>query len=187
MKKKPYRCPCCIPSRLYIYNFNCHCHPCNRTCNKESPACELVGIQAQLETATPVNINDAEPIRFDKILKHSTKDITYNQNTGLFTLHAPGSYTVNWDISVEGSHHTSFIQLAITSGDNHKVEGASTLPLSVGQLSGDCLIRVKKPTTIQLTNTTGDIIQLSRYTPVANITITKVGESKKAQRFQPKR
>lgn len=161
----------------YCIEYKCY-HQCNCRCknNKHSTcSCKTAGIQAQLETANPININHQDTIKFDKILNHSDQNINYNQQTGIFHLPVTGTYQINWDISVEGSYQKPYIRFAILA--SNKIQGESTLPITVGQLSGTCLLTIKKPTDVSLINNTEDIVQLSRYTPVANITISKISHT----------
>jgi len=196
------RCGYCEPSRRCTYNnhnclryrcnepriirrcccieFRCCHHHCQWNCkcpdDKHSKcSCETAGIQAQLEIANPINIDNGDAIKFDKILNHSNQSIHYDQQTGVFNLPVAGTYQINWDISVEGSHHKPYVRFAILAGN--KIQGESTLPLTVGQLSGTCLLTITKPTNVSLINNTDDIVQLSRYAPVANITISKISHT----------
>ena len=173
----------CIKHRHCHHHHHHHCQ-CNCKCpdNKHSTcSCVVTGIGAQLEIASPININHRDAIKFDKILNHSNQNIRYDQQSGTFHLPVAGTYQINWDISVEGSHHKSYIRFAILAGN--KIQGESTLPLTVGQLSGTCLLTIENPTDVSLINNTEDIVQLSRYTPVANITISKTSCTPKKEKI----
>ena len=156
---RPRWCPRCR---------RCFC----RCCCIITPSPKLKGIHAQLEAASQIQLKHKEPVIFDKIIHSNDNDIRYNQQTGRFSLIAKETYLVNWNITVEGSYQSSSISFALLV--DNQIQGTSTLPISVGQLNGTCLITVKKvPTTLSLVNYTNDTIQLSRFTPVANITIAK--------------
>jgi len=128
---------------------------------------------AQLRVADNVYLDDGEEIVFDIILSRNTRDITYNRATGRFCLRKKGTYLINWDVAVEGSYYRPFIRLALVADDT--VIGSSTLPVTVGQLSGTSLLNVgNTPVELSLINNTEDTIQLSGFAPVANITITKI-------------
>ena len=146
------------------YRFRCPCPP------------ELSGMGAQLRVANNIYVDDGEEIVFDIILSRNSSDITYNGTTGRFCLRKKGTYLINWDVAVEGSYYRPFIRLALIA--NNTVIGSSTLPVTVGQLSGTSLLNVgDMPVELSLINNTEDRIQLSGFAPVANITITKVTNS----------
>jgi len=130
----------------------------------------LEGIHAQLETASSMQLEHKEPVLFDKIIHNTDNNICYNQQIGKFSLTTRTNYLINWDITVEGSYQSASISFALLV--DNQIHGISTLPISVGQLTGTCLITVSKtPTCLSLVNYTNDTIQLSRFAPVANITI----------------
>jgi len=137
---------------------------------------ELGGIQAQLREADNLYLDDHEKVIFDIILRRSTPDITYHAATGTFCLRKKGTYLINWDVAVEGSYYRPFVKFSLLA--NQVTIGSSTLPVTVGQLSGTSLLTVKNaPVEISLINDTNDTVQLSGFSPVANITITKVSNS----------
>jgi len=165
---------------------SCHCHVnhranagCHQPKQKSHPMCrcahalELGGIQAQLRSVDVGELENGLPIIFDIILKRTSPDIIYNKDNGKFTLCKSGTYHVNWDVAVEGSYFQPFVTLALTADD--EIINAATLPITVGQLSSTAMVTVTdNPVDIALINNTNDVIQLSRYAPVANITITKI-------------
>lgn len=153
---KEYSCPCCS------------CCSC-----ESSRGTRLGSIHVRLEVANPVNITHQQAILFDEIVTRAGEDIFYDSKTGEFCLEPSGTYLVNWDVSVEGSYQSSSIRFAVLA--DGLVKGDSTLPVSVGQLSGTCLVKVGKCATfVKLVNDTNDMVQLSRFAPVANLTIAKI-------------
>ena len=157
---KMWCCPCsvCPP-----------CPPCQ--CQRDDTVAGT--IQARLEKANPITIDHEQAILFDKIVTRTSKDISYDPKTGRFCLRAAGTYLIHWDVSVEGSSQSSSIRFALLAND--QVKGDSTLPVSVGQLSGTCLVKVNNCATIvKLINYTEDTVQLSRFLPVANLTIARI-------------
>ena len=159
------RCPCQNPSRP------CNCPP-RRQFRCPCPP-ELGGIQAQLRSARNVYLNDQESVVFDIISRRTIRDITYHRDTGKFCLRERGNYLINWDVAVEGSYHRPFVRFSLLA--DNIVTDSSTLPVTVGQISGTSLLTVKNaPIELSLINDTDDIVQLSGFTPVANITITKI-------------
>ena len=122
---------------------SCHCQTKQRCCCKcaTSNPPELGGIQAQLDVATDVYLDDGQTVIFDKILRCTTRDISYNPVKGIFCLRKRGTYLINWDVAVEGSYHRPFVRFSLLANDI--VIGSSTLPVTVGQLSGTSLFTEK--------------------------------------------
>lgn len=147
---------------------------CRNVQNCKCPsAFELFGVQAELTSAQNEFLENQEIIIFDKIINNNKQLISYQKETGKFCLRKAGNYLINWDCSVEGSYSEPFITLSLTA--NNQVIGSSTLPVTIGQLSGTKLLNVRRaPVEITLINNTGETIRLSEFTPVANLTITKI-------------
>ena len=161
----------------YNRNPGCHCQRESRP--KSHPSCrcahslELGGIQAQLRNAETAQLDNGEAILFDIILQRTSPDIAYNKDTGKFTLCKKGTYLINWDVAVEGSYYQPYITIALTA--DNSIINAATIPVTIGQISSTAMVNVtEEPVVVSLINDTNDRIQLSRYTPVANITITKI-------------
>ena len=151
---------------------SCRCRP--KFCCPCPP--ELRGVTAQLRVANEVYLEDGQEVIFDIILRRNTRDITYNSNSGRFCLREGSTYLINWDVAVEGSYYRPFVRFSLIAGGN--VIGSSTMPVTVGQLSGTSLLTVtNSPIELSLINDTDDIVGLSGFTPVANITITKVSNT----------
>lgn len=109
-----------------------------------------------------------EVVVFDKVVNHLNEGIFYNRQTGEFTLTEAGNYVVNWSVTVEGSDESPFVSFAVRVDD--EVEDFDTIPVSVGHLTGSCLITITKGSAkLTLVNHTEDIIQFSRYSPCANL------------------
>jgi len=157
---------------------SCNCRPkkiCCCECVIVNPP-ELGGIQAQLAVAREVYLDDGQAVVFDKILHNPNRDINYDAVTGRFSLRKRGTYLINWDVAVEGSYYRPFVRFSLRV--KNAIIGSSTLPVTVGQLSGTSLLTVKEtPIELSLINDTDDTVQLSRFTPVANITITKISSA----------
>ena len=159
------RCSCPRPKRL------CKCRP-QRRCYCPCPS-ELGGIGGQLRVANNVYLNDGQSVIFDIITHRSTRDITYNPNSGKFCLREGKTYLISWDVAVEGSYHRPFVRFSLIADSN--VISSSTIPVTVGQISGTGLLTVvKAPIEVSLINDTDDTVQLSSFSPVANITIVQV-------------
>jgi len=99
--------------------------------------------------------------------------MSYDNENGSIEIHKQGLYMIDWDIVVEGSSQEPFVRFGVEI--NGKVHASSTLPVTVGQLSGQALICVDRiPTTVRLVNNTGETVQLSKFTPIANFRIVAV-------------
>jgi len=97
----------------------------------------------------------------------------YNHETGVMEIHKQGTYLIDWNIVVEGSQEKPCVRFGVEV--NGEVKASATLPVSVGQLSGQALINVCQiPTTVRLINDTNEIVQLSNSTPIANLRVVSV-------------
>ena len=164
--KQNTKCKCVKTNAGYV------CRPHSQRGQCQSPF-EMFGVQAQLTKVETVYLEDQQSIVFDQIIKNHHQLITYNSETGYFTLKKAGNYLINWDVSVEGSYSKPFIKLSLIA--NEVIMSSSTLPVTVGQLSGTRILFVRcGPVEVALINDTGEVIQLSEFSPVANITITKI-------------
>jgi len=131
------------------------------------------GIQAQLTVHTGMNLADNDVVIFDNIIYKSDRTIKYNIDTGIFTLFARGLYLINWNISICGTGQKPFVRFGISR--NGQIQGASTHPAAIGELHGSNLITVtNRPADIALANDTDDFVQLSKISPIANITIVQI-------------
>lgn len=175
MNHRPNTCSCCQNSRCSsrkIPSASAWCNVHNDNCEKQPV---FGGITSQLKRVdeTTVFLDDGEPVIFETILTRITTDVTYSKTTGNFCLHKPGSYLVNWDVAVEGSLSQPFIRMALIQDE--QVVGASAMPVTVGQISGTSLIAVSEvPVRLMLVNATGEQIRLSEFSPVGNMTITRI-------------
>ena len=80
---------------------------------------------------------------------------------------------IDWDIVIEGSSQEPFVRFGIEVND--EVVASSTLPVTVGQLSGQAFIRVDQtPTAVRLINDSGETVQLSKFTPIANLRVVAI-------------
>ncbi|MCL2850858.1 MAG: hypothetical protein FWE01_00650 [Firmicutes bacterium] len=132
-------------------------------------------LQAQLIVHPEKNLTDKEVITFDKVIEKSGAGICMNRD-GIFRLCTAGVYLVNWNISVNGTNQRPFVRFALMV--NGQIRGPSSRPTSVGEISGSNIVTVKRtPTEIALVNDTGDIVQLSEVSPIANITIVQVNST----------
>jgi len=138
------------------------------------------GLQAQLVVHPNKNLADKEVVAFDRTITQSGSDICLMPN-GKIKICSAGLFLVNWNISVAGTDTKPFARFAITV--NNKIHGASARPTAVGELYSSNLVAVaRSPCEIALVNDTGDIVQLSKISPIANITIVQITKSNSTRR-----
>ena len=131
------------------------------------------GIQAKLLNSTNSILIPNEIVAFDKVLNHIGTDIIYEPKVGLFTVKKPGTYLINWNITIEGTDQMPFVTFAVMV--NGQIEDSETIPISVGHMVGSSLITLTEQINqLAIVNQTEDDVLLSRYTPIANITIHQV-------------
>jgi len=154
---------------------NCRCKSsciCLCRCAPISSS-EFCGLSLSLTSSEIQTMEDEETVIFDNIILKPKSCITYNEITGGIVFKRKGNYLVNWNISVEGTYSKPFVSYSIIQDD--QTVGTSTLPVSIGQLSGSCIIQVQNlPSVAKLANTTGDIVRLSEFFPIANLSIVKI-------------
>ena len=155
------------------YHQECCCATCSTMPEKNQPQKQTVGIQTKLLSPENLYLNPNQVVVFDKVVNHIGRGIFYNQQTGIFTLSQTGNYLINWSVSVEGSDESPFVKFGLLV--NGLIKDFDTIPVAVGHVTGSTLITVaNKPAKVALVNHTGDIIQLSRYAPCANLTIHQI-------------
>jgi len=127
----------------------------------------------QLTSPAKVFVADKEIVKFNTVINKSDKNITYNSETGRFTLLKPSNYLVNWNISVEGTATAPFFSFSLCV--NNRIYGTATAPIATSFLSSSSLITANDlSTTIELLNTTGDTVRLHEISPMANIVIANI-------------
>ena len=130
----------------------------------------IEGLSLQLSDVEDKHLSAGSPIIFDQILTDNSWYMCYDEDNGVIEIRKHGMYVIDWDLAVEGEPQESCVRFAIEV--NGEVEASSTLPGTVGQLKGQALIHVDQvPTTVRLINDTHHDVQLSKFTPVANLRI----------------
>ena len=169
------RCICwCEPVRI---RRRCLCNP-EQPRPKPRPRpdrclCHIEGISIQLTTIDDKHLPSGKPVIFNEILTDNSRFMSYDHETGVIEIFKHGNYLIDWDIVVEGSSQEPKVSFGIEV--NGEVKASSTLPVTVGQLSGQALIHVDQiQTTVRLINDTGETVQLSKFTPIANLRIVSV-------------
>jgi len=127
----------------------------------------------QLTTVDDKHLPAGDPIIFNETLTDNSRFISYDFETGVIEIFKQGNYLIDWDVVIEGSSQEPKVSFGIEV--NGEVKASSTLPVTVGQLSGQALIHVDQiTTTVRLINNTGETVQLSKFTPIANLRIISV-------------
>lgn len=134
---------------------------------------EALGVQAELAGAGAVRIIPAgQNIVFSRISDEENQDISYNAQTGVFTVNKTGKagfYLVNWWIMAEGSTGLNLTMALNVNGVPFSKVSTEFLQI---QLSGFALIPVNNgPFEITLSNAGTSDIALSNSETQANITI----------------
>jgi len=112
------------------------------------------------------------PIIFDDILTKNSRDICCYEHEGMIEIRKVGTYMIDWDVMISDSSGEC-ASFALEVDD--QIQSCSTLPLKVGQVVGQALIEVDQvPACIRLINNTGCDVQLSKFSPVANLRIVTV-------------
>ena len=151
---------------------------CRCRCNeRQEPVrrchCHIEGISLQLTTIDDKQILAEEPVVFNETLTDNSRFISYDNETGVIEIFKQGNYLIDWDIVIEGSSREPCVRFGIEV--NGEVVAASTLPVAVGQLSGQALVYVDQiPTTLRLINDSGETVQLSKFAPIANLRIVAI-------------
>jgi len=174
-------------NNIFSNNFNfclprqCECKPNCRNRHqlqffsaKNNCCCKKnIGIQASLSNTASQIVENTEAIVFDTIVNQVGDGITYNNQTGDFTLIKPGNYKIDWQVIVDGANTTRYVNFGITLDDI--LQTNIPLPITTGLASGSSIIKTTRSNTIlQLINNTTDSVRLSRHLPNANIVITSL-------------
>jgi len=135
--------------------------------------CLLEGINVQLTTVDDELLQAGSPVIFNEILTDNSRFMSYDHETGVIEIFSCGNYLIDWSVATVGSKKECSVSFGVEV--NEEVKASSTLPTSVGQLSGQALICVDHTQTrIRLINTTDEEVQLSKFTLIANLRIVAV-------------
>jgi hypothetical protein len=133
----------------------------------------LAGIHAQMLNQNSNTLEDNVNVLFDSLLNTSSPSISYDSNTGIFTISETGTYLVNWWVAVAGTAGPSSVAFALRLNDSTDIPSA--MPNIEGQLSGSSLLTIgTAPSTLALVNTTGSAVLYGDLPVQANIVITQV-------------
>lgn len=134
------------------------------------PTADLHGIQAQLQGSPAAILADEAKIIFDTVVIDASDQISYDTNTGDFTISAPGNYYVNWWVTTDGSAGPVNVVFGLfVNGSSVSIGNA---PVITGQVEGNAFLSVSTaPATVSLVNQTGASILLANTLAQADITI----------------
>lgn len=174
--KRP--CGHCSPCRGCPVCFPLCCCPAGPTGSPgpTGPAGETVflsGFQAQLSNAADTLLEDNHNVLFNLVTDQPGSDITYNNATGEFILHANKNYYVSWWVAVNGTKSAPIIEIA-TAINNSPVAIASS-PQVTCQLSGATLIPAGVvPQALSIMNVSKDSVRYAVTSIQASIVITEL-------------
>jgi hypothetical protein len=134
---------------------------------------QLRGMQVQLQDVEAISVASGDPVVFDTTISSESPFITYD-GLGTLTITQTGVFYVDWWVStdgIEGGTDTAITFAIVTSaGDN--IQASS--PIGTGQITGNALIAIAAPVTMQLVNATDGTIGFG-LTPIkADLTIVNV-------------
>ena len=134
---------------------------------------QIFGIQAVMSNRPGEELNDNEAIIFDKTISQVGTAISYNEETGEFTLSQNGNYLVDWWITIDGTDSTKGVIFALSvNGDIHS---RAVSPPATSQISGIALVMVDAaPATISVINASGETVNFEDIAPQANIVIAAI-------------
>lgn len=153
----------------------CWCEPvCVRPRRRRNRCdCNIEGLSLQLAITGEHELPPECPIVFDEVLNDNSWYLDCNRENGVIEIRKRGIYAIDWDVTANDSPEASCIRFGLEV--NGVVESSSTISASGGQVSGRALIQVEQiPTTIRLINYSGCTIQLSQFTPIANLRVFAV-------------
>ena len=102
-------------------------------------------------------------------------DITYNEDTGVFTIETEGVYEINWNIAAQSSQAATGLSFVIDAAGSTDITDST--PIKTGQLSGiSVIVADQPPVDFSLRNVSGQSVYLPDQTDVkATISLISVG------------
>lgn len=130
----------------------------------------LGGMQAQLDGAGGILIQNKQNIIFNNILRNLSPDIYYDSSTGYFHLPRDRKYYVNWWVSVDGTETTTQIEFAVAIDD--VPVSISSSPQVTSQITGMALVHTDAAVAkLSLINVSQNIIRFAEASVQAGIAI----------------
>lgn len=138
-----------------------------------APSLPIAGTLVQLQGTPATIIADDATVMFDTVIIDQSPSISYNADTGEFTLSATGNYYISWWVTTDGSAGPVNMVFSVEVGGTPVSAGNS--PIVTGQVSGDALITVETaPAVVTLVNSTGADVLYGNIGVQANIMILKL-------------
>lgn len=135
----------------------------------DTPA-DLEGIQAQLQGSPGSIITDNATVIFDTIINDLSESISYNAQTGEFTISEAGNYYIKWWVATDGSAGPINMIFSIFIDGTSIASGNA--PAVTGQVDGEAFITVSDgPATVTLVNQTGAEVVFANIPAQADIVI----------------
>lgn len=136
---------------------------------------ELGGIQLQVRNKLSKIVENNSPIEFDFLVSKTYQFIQYDFTNSEIYISKLGTFMAFWTIGIEGSGPINQLAFYIQNEDK-TINIVSSSPVIIsGQVMGNALFKVTKPTVLQLLNISGDIIQYPIYSEIqANFTLIQI-------------
>lgn len=129
----------------------------------------------QMQSTLNNIINKDEAIIFNKYIINANPNISYNYNTGHFTINSNGIYYIRWWANIHNCDD-DYASFSIKSCRGDNIESCTT---KKEQLCGDAMLSVyDSHLNFSLVNNSNSNIALCPYTNIkANISIFKISSS----------
>lgn len=130
----------------------------------------------QMQSTLSNIIEDNKPILFNKCIISANPNITYDYNTGHFTINSNGVYYIRWSANIHSCFDSDYASFSIKSCMGHNIESCTT---KMEQLCGDAIISVcNSHLKFSLKNNSNSNVYLCPYTNIkANISIFKISNT----------
>ncbi|MFA6860151.1 MAG: hypothetical protein WCR30_02030 [Clostridia bacterium] len=112
----------------------------------------------QLRGLSGETVANGANVLFDSLVLSTGDGITYNRDTGVFTIHNSGIYEVNWVINTNGAGEATSVSFCAEIGAT-VIDETSSAPITSLRLYGQGLFEVgRSPALLALVNRTGAIV-----------------------------
>jgi len=130
----------------------------------------------QMQSTLNNIIEDNKPIFFNKSIINANPNITYDYNTGHFTINSDGIYYIRWWVNIHSCSDSDYASFSINSCKGHNIESCTT---KMEQLCGDAIIPVSNShLKFSLKNNSNSNVSLCPYSSIkANISIFKISNT----------
>ncbi len=127
----------------------------------------------QMQSTSNSILNQNDCVIFNKCIINSDANITYNYNTGHFTINSSGIYYIRWWANIHSCDDSDYVSFAINSCKGDMIESCTT---KKEQLCGDAILSAyDSHLSFSLINNSESSVGLCPYTNIkANICIFKI-------------